>query len=95
MAIDKDIEDWMGSEQNGSVELLIEHGDLKSSKRSIWMILFSTIVVVCGSFIFGSCVGFSAPSQSGIMNDMGLSLSEVCLTLFLVLELYLISNVKL
>ncbi|KAI0493388.1 hypothetical protein KFK09_023504 [Dendrobium nobile] len=76
MAIDKDIEDWMGSEQNGSVELLIEHGDLKSSKRSIWMILFSTIVVVCGSFIFGSCVGFSAPSQSGIMNDMGLSLSE-------------------
>ncbi|XP_020575809.1 sugar transporter ERD6-like 7 isoform X2 [Phalaenopsis equestris] len=76
MAINKDMESWISSEQNGSVEPLIQQANVKTNKRSIWMILFSTVVVVCGSFVFGSCVGFSAPSQSAIMNDMGLSLSE-------------------
>nr|CAD1829170.1 unnamed protein product [Ananas comosus var. bracteatus] len=44
---------------------------------SIWMVLLSTAVAVCGSFEFGSCVGYSAPTQSGIIKDIGLSLSEV------------------
>ncbi|XP_020086856.1 sugar transporter ERD6-like 16 [Ananas comosus] len=43
---------------------------------SIWMVLLSTAVAVCGSFEFGSCVGYSAPTQSGIIRDIGLSLSE-------------------
>ncbi|RZC56101.1 hypothetical protein C5167_014961 [Papaver somniferum] len=43
---------------------------------SMFMVFLSTFVAVCGSFDFGSCVGFSAPAQSGITSDLGLSLSE-------------------
>ncbi|KAI3911091.1 hypothetical protein MKW92_004288 [Papaver armeniacum] len=43
---------------------------------SMFMVFLSTFVAVCGSFEFGSCVGFSAPAQSGITSDLGLSLSE-------------------
>ncbi|KAI3975712.1 hypothetical protein MKX01_023138, partial [Papaver californicum] len=50
---------------------------------SMFMVLLSTFVAVCGSFAFGTCisntnmkVGFSAPTQSGITSDLGLSLSE-------------------
>ncbi|KAK8510926.1 hypothetical protein V6N13_091265 [Hibiscus sabdariffa] len=43
---------------------------------SIWMVLFSTFVAVCGAFEFGSCVGYSAPTQAAIREDLGLSLSE-------------------
>ncbi|XP_072960087.1 uncharacterized protein [Typha angustifolia] len=46
------------------------------SQGSISMVLLSTAVAVCGSFEFGSCVGYSAPTQSEIINDIGLSLSE-------------------
>ncbi|XP_024027533.1 sugar transporter ERD6-like 16 [Morus notabilis] len=43
---------------------------------SIWMVLLSTFVAVCGSFEFGSCVGFSAPTQSAIREDLNLSLAQ-------------------
>ncbi|MQL68955.1 hypothetical protein Taro_001246 [Colocasia esculenta] len=43
---------------------------------SIWMTLLCTGVAVCGSFEFGTCVGYSAPTQSGIRRDLGLSMSE-------------------
>ncbi|TYI92334.1 hypothetical protein E1A91_D02G062200v1 [Gossypium mustelinum] len=43
---------------------------------SIWMVLLCTFVAVCGSFEFGSCVGYSAPTQSAISEDLNLSLSE-------------------
>ncbi|GMI69819.1 hypothetical protein like AT5G18840 [Hibiscus trionum] len=43
---------------------------------SIFMVLFSTFVAVCGAFEFGSCVGYSAPTQAAIREDLGLSLSE-------------------
>ncbi|KAL5541764.1 hypothetical protein UlMin_009474 [Ulmus minor] len=43
---------------------------------SIWMVLLSTFVAVCGSFEFGSCVGFSAPTQSSIREDLNLSLAQ-------------------
>ncbi|RCV44701.1 hypothetical protein SETIT_9G395700v2 [Setaria italica] len=43
---------------------------------SLWMVLFATAVVVCGSFEFGTCVGYSAPAQVGIVSDIGLSNSE-------------------
>lgn len=46
------------------------HGD------SLFMVLLGTIVAVCGSFEFGCIIGFSAPTQAGIMDDLGLSLSE-------------------
>ncbi|GMH29284.1 hypothetical protein Nepgr_031127 [Nepenthes gracilis] len=43
---------------------------------SIGMVLLSTAVAVCGSFEFGSCVGYSAPTQSAIRKDLNLSLEE-------------------
>ncbi|CAO2832041.1 unnamed protein product [Amaranthus hypochondriacus] len=43
---------------------------------SITMVLFSTCVAVCGSFIFGTCVGYSAPAQSAIREDLNLSLAQ-------------------
>lgn len=45
---------------------------------SLRMVLLSTAVAVCGSFEFGTCVGYSAPTQSGIVDEAGLSISEVC-----------------
>ncbi|KAK6130427.1 hypothetical protein DH2020_035837 [Rehmannia glutinosa] len=43
---------------------------------SILMVLLSTCVAVCGSFEFGSCVGYSSPTQSAIREDLKLSLSQ-------------------
>ncbi|KAG0551003.1 hypothetical protein BDA96_01G386300 [Sorghum bicolor] len=43
---------------------------------SLRMVLLSTAVAVCGSFEFGTCVGYSAPTQSGIVDEVGLSISE-------------------
>ncbi|GMJ02025.1 hypothetical protein like AT5G18840 [Hibiscus trionum] len=43
---------------------------------SVWMVLLCTFVAVCGSFEFGSCVGYSAPAQSAIREDLNLSLAE-------------------
>jgi len=47
------------------------------AQGSLWMVLLATAVVVCGSFEFGTCVGYSAPAQAGIVSDIGLSNSEV------------------
>ncbi|GJN07801.1 hypothetical protein PR202_ga25665 [Eleusine coracana subsp. coracana] len=44
---------------------------------SLWMVFLSTAVAVWGSFEFGTCVGYSAPTQAGIMSDIGLSNSQV------------------
>ncbi|CAM0908014.1 unnamed protein product [Alopecurus aequalis] len=43
---------------------------------SVWMVVASTAVAVCGSFVFGISVGYSSPSQEGIMRDLNLSLPE-------------------
>ncbi|VAI19626.1 unnamed protein product [Triticum turgidum subsp. durum] len=40
------------------------------------MVLLSTAVAVCGAFEFGTCVGYSAPTQSGIERELGLSMAE-------------------
>ncbi|KAK1318354.1 Sugar transporter ERD6-like 16 [Acorus calamus] len=76
------MEEGMGN--GGMTELLIvDEKQRHQSKNggSIYMVLLSTFVAVCGSFQFGSCVGYSAPAQSGIMEDLGLSLSEGALSL--------------
>ncbi|XP_051127721.1 sugar transporter ERD6-like 16 isoform X2 [Andrographis paniculata] len=46
------------------------------SNGSIGMVLLTTFVAVCGSFEFGSCVGYSSPTQSAIRDDLDLSLSQ-------------------
>uniref|UniRef100_A0A2C9VDK1 Major facilitator superfamily (MFS) profile domain-containing protein n=1 Tax=Manihot esculenta TaxID=3983 RepID=A0A2C9VDK1_MANES len=43
---------------------------------SLGMVLFSTGIAVSGSFVFGCAVGYSAPTQFGIMNELSLSSSE-------------------
>uniref|UniRef100_M8AM12 Sugar transporter ERD6-like 16 n=1 Tax=Aegilops tauschii TaxID=37682 RepID=M8AM12_AEGTA len=43
------------------------------------MVLLSTAVAVCGSFEFGTCVGYSAPAQAGIVGDIGLSNSQIAI----------------
>ncbi|MCI01323.1 sugar transporter ERD6-like 16-like [Trifolium medium] len=59
----------------------VEFQDIESNKRaengSIGMVLLSTFVAVCGSFSFGTCVGYSSPTQAAIRADLNLSLSEV------------------
>uniref|UniRef100_A0A0D3FIS0 Major facilitator superfamily (MFS) profile domain-containing protein n=2 Tax=Oryza TaxID=4527 RepID=A0A0D3FIS0_9ORYZ len=46
---------------------------------SMSMLMLSTAVAVCGSFEFGTCVGYSAPTQSGIVDEVGLSISQFAL----------------
>ncbi|KAK9933627.1 hypothetical protein M0R45_020815 [Rubus argutus] len=50
--------------------------DYEGGTGSIGMVLLSTCVAVCGSFEFGSCVGYSAPTQSAIREDLNLSLAQ-------------------
>ncbi|KAH7856741.1 hypothetical protein Vadar_005002 [Vaccinium darrowii] len=50
--------------------------ETSGEKGSIGMVLLSTAVAVCGSFEFGSCVGYSSPTQSAIREDLHLSLAE-------------------
>ncbi|KAE9459077.1 hypothetical protein C3L33_09029, partial [Rhododendron williamsianum] len=40
------------------------------------VVVLSTLVAVFGSYVFGSAVGYSSPAQSGIMDDLGLSVAE-------------------
>ncbi|KAL4339947.1 hypothetical protein GQ457_08G033420 [Hibiscus cannabinus] len=59
--------------------LIVVHDDgenVDDENGSIWMVLLCTFVAVCGSFEFGSCVGYSAPAQSAIRGDLNLSLAE-------------------
>lgn len=42
-------------------------------------VVLSTFVAVCGSYVFGSAIGYSSPAQSGITNDLGLSVAEYSL----------------
>ncbi|KAL3505807.1 hypothetical protein ACH5RR_031189 [Cinchona calisaya] len=89
MAIErcKDIENGIG--HNGIDDLekpFIQHTKIVESEEdlsetteengSIAMVLLSTCVAVCGSFEFGSCVGYSAPTQSAIRKDLNLTLAE-------------------
>ncbi|XP_022719315.1 sugar transporter ERD6-like 3 [Durio zibethinus] len=37
------------------------------------VLVFSTFVAVCGSFCYGCSIGYSAPVETGIMEDLGLS----------------------
>ncbi|KAL5835570.1 hypothetical protein ACOSQ3_015127 [Xanthoceras sorbifolium] len=53
------------------------HGGGGSSATSV--LVLSTFVAVCGSYVFGTAVGYSSPAQSGITNDLGLSVAEYSL----------------
>ncbi|KAI6693154.1 hypothetical protein NL676_020864 [Syzygium grande] len=67
--LEKKVISYEDSESDESVE----------SSSSIATVLLSTFVAVCGSFEFGSCAGYSAPTQSAIREDLSLSLAEYSL----------------
>ncbi|KAF9604488.1 hypothetical protein IFM89_006843 [Coptis chinensis] len=64
-------------EENGPVS---EDGTQNGSKESAWMVYLSTFVIIWGSFEFGSCVGYSSPTQAAIREDLNLSLGEALRT---------------
>ncbi|THG15488.1 hypothetical protein TEA_020721 [Camellia sinensis var. sinensis] len=47
-----------------------------STAEHEWMVYLSTFVAVCGSYAFGTCAGYSSPTQSAITDDLDLSLAE-------------------
>ncbi|KAK9161406.1 hypothetical protein Syun_007747 [Stephania yunnanensis] len=49
---------------------------IMASSSSISVVVLGTFFAVSGSYIFGSAVGFSSPTQAGIMSELGLSLAE-------------------
>ncbi|KAH7572007.1 hypothetical protein JRO89_XS04G0184300 [Xanthoceras sorbifolium] len=48
-----------------------------SSSSTTAAVVLSTLVAVCGSFCYGSAAACSSPAESGIMEDLGLSLAAV------------------
>ncbi|KAK9137066.1 hypothetical protein Sjap_007660 [Stephania japonica] len=71
--VDSMKEPFIRNEKIASYE---ENSARRNDGESIGMVLFSTFVAVCGSFEFGSCVGYSAPTQSSIRKDLDLSLPQ-------------------
>ncbi|KAG9457495.1 hypothetical protein H6P81_002003 [Aristolochia fimbriata] len=53
-----------------------DNGHQATKGSSTWMVLLSTLVAVCGSYQFGCCVGYSAPTQADIRESLHLSLAE-------------------
>ncbi|PKI59400.1 hypothetical protein CRG98_020159, partial [Punica granatum] len=81
MAIKDDVENQeIGSHAGGVQEPLIlakknqTYDDTR--KGNPRMAYFSTFVAVCGSFAFGTCAGYSSPTQSAIRSDLSLTLAE-------------------
>ncbi|KAJ8769731.1 hypothetical protein K2173_005937 [Erythroxylum novogranatense] len=57
-----------------------ESGDTDSGVSPITTVLvFSSLVAVCGSATYGCAVGYSSPAESGIMEELGLSVSAYSL----------------
>ncbi|KAL1807357.1 hypothetical protein ACET3Z_024347 [Daucus carota] len=63
-------------EHTNKVVVISEDEETSETNVSVGMVLFSTCVAVCGSFEFGSCVGYSAPAQSAIREDLNLTLAQ-------------------
>ncbi|CAL5427867.1 unnamed protein product [Camellia sinensis] len=65
-----DEEDGYGAKDQSHKSSTMEHE---------WMVYLSTFVAVCGSYAFGTCAGYSSPTQSAITDDLDLSLAEYSL----------------
>ncbi|XP_038704002.1 sugar transporter ERD6-like 11 isoform X2 [Tripterygium wilfordii] len=73
-------------QQQGSMEeglLLLDSNNAddcsstkKPSRGATAIVVLSTFVAVCGPLCHGCAMGFSSPAESGIMEDLGLSLAE-------------------
>nr|POF21967.1 sugar transporter erd6 [Quercus suber] len=47
------------------------------SSSATGLVGLSTLVAVSGSYVFGTTVGYSSSAQSGITDDLGLTVAEV------------------
>ncbi|KAI5659016.1 hypothetical protein M9H77_27809 [Catharanthus roseus] len=56
---------------NNKVPLLHKKDDSR-----LFMVYFSTLISVCGSYSFGTSMGYSSPSQEPIMDELHLSYSQ-------------------
>ncbi|KAL6324316.1 hypothetical protein AAG906_012562 [Vitis piasezkii] len=59
--------------------LLVDQENATNNYRCIGpdaVVIISTAVAVCGSFNSGCAAGYSSPAESGIMEDLGLSVAE-------------------
>ncbi|XP_010546662.1 PREDICTED: sugar transporter ERD6-like 8 [Tarenaya hassleriana] len=61
---------------NGKSEPLLGPEKGSDGDEVSWMVYVSTFIAVCGSYEFGCGVGYSAPTQFGIMEEIKLSYSE-------------------
>ncbi|THG04462.1 hypothetical protein TEA_022634 [Camellia sinensis var. sinensis] len=79
MVTKKDEERGRDSLQEENREPLLQDQEQTLADRKDeheWMVYFSTFVAVCGSYSFGTCVGYSSPVQSAITEDLNLSIAE-------------------
>ncbi|KAL1225394.1 Sugar transporter ERD6-like 5 [Cardamine amara subsp. amara] len=58
---------------------LINKENQDSSATTTTTLLLTTFVAVCGSFVFGSAIGYSSPVQSDLTNDLNLSVADYSL----------------
>ncbi|GAV63220.1 Sugar_tr domain-containing protein [Cephalotus follicularis] len=54
-------------------------GGADEGSSATCVVVISTFVAVCGSYVFGSAIGYSSPAQYGIMDDLSLSVGEYSL----------------
>lgn len=82
MAINEDIENQETRERGVREQLLVPQEkdqagqDEGTDKGHPWMVYFSTFVAVCGSYEFGTCAGYSSPTQDAIVEELSLSTAE-------------------
>lgn len=58
-----------------STPLLGKQGE-NSAPAATAAVIYSTLVAICGSFVFGSSVGFTSPAESGMISDLNLTLAQ-------------------
>ncbi|KAI6695666.1 hypothetical protein NL676_023376 [Syzygium grande] len=82
MAINEDIENQETGGRGVRERLLVLQEqdragkDEGTDKGRPWMVYFSTFVAVCGSYEFGTCAGYSSPTQDAIVEELSLSTAE-------------------
>ncbi|EOY11282.1 hypothetical protein QUC31_009562 [Theobroma cacao] len=54
-------------------------GETRISSSATTTVVLSTFVAVCGSYVFGTAIGYSSPAQTGIVDDLGLSVAQYSL----------------
>ncbi|KAJ0078564.1 hypothetical protein Patl1_22750 [Pistacia atlantica] len=68
--------------ENGNINshLLADvDGEAESESSATFILVFSTFIAVCGSYVFGTCLGYYSPAGIGIRDDLDLSESEYAL----------------